>query len=158
MEKPRSPATRVPAVMVASLIAASTSVRAEAPLPHLQLVRYEVSPLNPADPLTLAVRACVDSIRQFDYASADRACDRAVDAATHEHFESGSALPWARSGLVKGEAIAHMNRAVLRYLEHDLPAARSDIVHARALAPSDPLVLESFAVLSGSEPALAKRD
>ena len=120
------------ALLGAVLVCARAANAAATPTPTL--VRFELSPLEHATPLTAAVDTCAMLVKAGRLAEADVACEHAIRAALTERAEATNSV--VAYSPYQGLAAAYNNRAVLRYLHGNLAEAAADSSRALNVAPT----------------------
>ncbi len=126
-----------PLQMLVLVGAAAIGTRAAAAVATPTLVRFEVSPLDHATPLTVALDSCTTLIKAGRLAEADAACAQAIRAAQTERAQSRTWVVSDRPYL--GLAAAYNNRAVLHYLQGNLTEAAADSSRALNVAQTPAL-------------------
>lgn len=99
------------------------------------------------DPQALDTNRCVAYAMSQQLSQAHAACDAAVrDAHGADSGVLGSSAQ-ARQQSAAAAALAYSNRAVLHWLDADLPAAQEDLARAQALAPQASFVLRNLTAM-----------
>jgi len=88
---------------------------------------------------------CVAYIMSREWGEAHGACDEAISYAKLQHrtYMTGERVPHDDA-----VAAAYSNRAVLNWLEHDMPDAKSDLAQAKSLSPSSEVVVQNLSTLT----------
>ncbi len=99
------------------------------------------------DPLALDTNACVAYAMSQQLQQARAACDAAVRDAHSVDSVVLAASAQARQQSAASAALAYSNRAVLHWLDADLPAAQADLARAQALAPQASFVVRNLTAM-----------
>jgi hypothetical protein len=99
------------------------------------------------DPQALDTNACVAYAMSQQLKQAHAACDAAVREARSADSVVLAASAQARRQSAASAALAYSNRAVLHWLDADLPAAQADLARAQALAPEASFVVRNLTAM-----------
>ncbi len=126
---------------------------------HAAQVLYAPSPTELAgDPQALATNRCVAYAMTGQMEKAHAACDAAVHTA---RVSDGAAALWnpkSRHQSDEASAVAYSNRAVLHWLNANLPAAQADLARARVLDPQAQFIQANLSALESRQVAQNRID
>ncbi len=109
-----------------------------------------------ADPQALDTNRCVAYTMTQQLAKARLACDAAVEDAQRADNAMLSFSPPTRRQSETAAAVAYSNRAVMHWLDSDMPAAGADLARAQALAPQASFVVRNLSALQAHQSVVSQ--
>ncbi|MBS0379372.1 MAG: hypothetical protein JSS29_12850 [Proteobacteria bacterium] len=126
---------------------------------HAAQAVYAPSPTElTSDPQALATNRCVAYAMTGQMDKAHAACDAAVHAARASDGAAALWNPKSRHESDAASAVAYSNRAVLHWLDADVPAAQADLARARALDPQAHFIAANLTALKARQVAQNRID
>ncbi len=126
---------------------------------HAAQAVYAASPTElTSDPQALATNRCVAYAMTGQMDKAHAACDAAVHAARASDGAAALWNPKSRHESDAASAVAYSNRAVLHWLDADLPAAEADLARARTLDPQAQFIVANLTALRARQVAQNRID